>query len=66
VVCVPNTDNDTVADDDGSVDLVTDNDIELDGDDDAVADELVVCVSETDDDAIVVLDGDAVGDADID
>ena len=66
MVCVPNTDDDTVADDDGSVDLVTDNDIELDGDDDAVADELTVCVSETDDDAIVVLDGDAVGDADID
>jgi hypothetical protein len=66
VVCVPNTDDNTVADDDGSVDLVTDNDIELDGDDDAVADELTVCVSETDDDAIVVLDGDAVGDADID
>ena len=66
MVCVPNTDDNTVADDDGSVDLVTDNDIELDGDDDAVADELTVCVSETDDDAIVVLDGDAVGDADID
>jgi hypothetical protein len=66
VVCVPNTDDDTVADNDGSVDLVTDNDVELDGDDDTVADKLVVCVPDTDDDAIVVPDGDDVGDADID
>ena len=66
MVCVPNTDDDAVADNDGSVDLVIDNDVELDGDDDAVADKLVVCVPDTDDDAIVVPDSDAVGDADID
>jgi len=56
VVCVPNTDDDTVADDDGSVDLVTDNDVELDGDDDTVADDDGSVDLVTDDD--VELDGD--------
>ena len=64
--------NDRLVDDeivdeiDGLVDLVIDNDVELDGDDDTVVDELVVWVTDTDDDAIVVPDGETVGDADID
>jgi len=55
-----------LADDEGPVVLLTDNDVDIDTDDEAVADELAVCVTEPDTVAIMLVDGDAVGDDDID
>jgi len=50
----------------GSEVLLSDNDVDIDADDEADADELAVCVTEPDTVAAMLVDGDAVGDDDID
>ena len=56
-----------LADSEGPIVFVTDNDVELDADDDAVAEGLVVCVPNTDDDCVADDEGsvDLVTDNDV-
>ena len=55
-----------LTDGEGSEVLLTDNDVDIDADDEAVTDELAVCVTDPDTVAIILVDGEAVGDDDID
>jgi len=55
-----------LTDGEGSEVLLTDNDVDIDTDDEAVANELAVCVIEPDTVATMLVVSDAVGDDDID